>query len=295
MVERLVLGTVQLGMPYGIANKTGQPKQAIATEIVHKAWRGGIKEFDTAQAYGVSEAVLGKAFADLGISKQVKVITKFDPEINHLDSLAISDSLNESLKKLGLSSLFGVMLHMEESLPLWNEGLDKILQDFVLSGKVKNLGVSVYSPNKAVRALETEGIDFIQIPTNILDQRFEKAGVFRIAKEKKKVVYIRSVFLQGLILLTSQDIPDKLVEARVIVDKFDSLCRSFDLYREEAALGFLKSQMPEAKVIFGAELPWQVEKNVELWKRNLAPEAVDAFRVGLSEVEEKILMPNLWP
>ena len=79
---RLVLGTAQLGLSYGIANKTGRPDQGVATAIVHEAWKNGIREFDTAQVYGDSEVVLGRALAELGISCEAKIITKIAPNLD---------------------------------------------------------------------------------------------------------------------------------------------------------------------------------------------------------------------
>ena len=112
--RRLVLGTAQLGLPYGIANQTGQPDQNIATAIIHEAWKNGIREFDTAQAYGNSEQALGKALGELGISSEAKIITKLHPNLDHLDASVLSNTLNQSLERLGVSSLFGIMLHREE-------------------------------------------------------------------------------------------------------------------------------------------------------------------------------------
>jgi len=294
MLERLVLGTAQLGMPYGISNKTGQPDQAMSTAIIRKAWECGIQEFDTAQGYGVSEAFLGKAFSDLGISNEVRVVSKFNPDLDHLNPLRMSLALDESLKRLGLSYLFGIMLHREELLSLWNKGLSKILYSFVFSGKVKYLGVSVYSPAKAIEALETEGIDFVQLPTNILDRRFEEAGVFELAYKKNKKVYIRSVFLQGLILLPLKEIPDEAAQARPIIKQLELWCRSFGVTRQEVALGFVKSEMPHSKIIFGADVPWHVEQNAELWKRDFSSALIELLKKNFKNVNEKILMPNLW-
>ena len=65
---RLVLGTVQLGLDYGIANENGKPTQDQATAIIQKAWDNGIREFDTAQAYVTIENVLGIALKKLGIA-----------------------------------------------------------------------------------------------------------------------------------------------------------------------------------------------------------------------------------
>ncbi|MBT5306663.1 MAG: aldo/keto reductase, partial [Candidatus Scalindua sp.] len=198
----LVLGTAQLGFNYGIANagKTEQPTQTTANAIVQEAWENGIREFDTAQGYGKSEQALGEALSKLGVSAEALVISKFDPALDHLDRNVLSNAVGESLSRLGVPSLYGMMLHKEKMLSAWDNGLSKIFHTFVVSGKIKHIGISVYSPEKAIQALNTDGIDMVQLPTNILDRRFETAGVFQLAEEKKKKIYIRSVFLQGLIL-----------------------------------------------------------------------------------------------
>src|SRR5258705_3440888 len=76
---RLALGTAQLGLSYGIANRTAQPTEAIARQIVEDSWTGGVEFFDTAQVYGTSEVVLGRCFRDLGIADRVRVVSKLDP------------------------------------------------------------------------------------------------------------------------------------------------------------------------------------------------------------------------
>jgi len=295
LLPHLVLGTAQLGFPYGIANKAGQPDQAVATAIIREAWSQGIREFDTAQGYGDSEVVLGKALCELGISNEAKIITKFDPNLDHLNASDMSKALDESLERLGVRSLYGIMLHREEMLSLWDKGLGKILQAFVLSGRVEKIGISVYSPDKAINALKTEGVDMVQLPTNILDRRFEKAGVFNLSDEKKKTIYIRSVFLQGLILMNPEEVPEKMDFARPVVEKIESLSNEFGLSRQEMALGYIKSEIPNAHVIFGAEIPEQVIENVEAWKKKMPEPLGNKGRALFANVDEQILNPSLWP
>ena len=292
--SRLVLGTAQLGLPYGIANKTGRPNQAVATAIIRETWNQGIREFDTAQAYGDSEEVLGKALAELGLSQKVKIISKFDPNLDHLNASALSRALDKSLQRLGVRNLYGIMLHREEMLSLWDKGLGKILQAFVLSGRVEKIGISVYSPEKAIQALNTEGIDIVQLPTNILDRRFENAGVFKLADEKRKTIYIRSVFLQGLILMNPEGIPEKMHFARPVIEKIESLSNDFGLSRQEIALGYIKSEMPNAHVIFGAETPSQVRENMTAWQKETPKSLGNKVRTIFATVDEQILNPVLW-
>ena len=293
----LVLGTAQLGFNYGIANagKTEQPTQTTANAIVQEAWENGIREFDTAQGYGKSEQALGEALSKLGVSAEALVISKFDPALDHLDRNVLSNAVGESLSRLGVPSLYGMMLHKEKMLSAWDNGLSKIFHTFVVSGKIKHIGISVYSPEKAIQALNTDGIDMVQLPTNILDRRFETAGVFQLAEEKKKKIYIRSVFLQGLILMDIGEIPEKMSFVKPVIEKLESISNELKLSRKKLALDYIKSEMPNAKVVFGADTPLHVKENVACWEGELLPSSVDRVKKIFDCVDEKILNPTLWP
>ena len=290
----LVLGTAQLGLPYGIANKTGQPNQSLANAIIQEAWKNGIQEFDTAQGYGESEMILGKSLFKLGLSEKARVITKFHPILDHLNSVILENAVAESLRNIGVPQLYGIMLHREELLVLWHKGLAEILSILVSKGMVQKVGVSVYSPDKAMEAINTEGIDMVQVPTNILDRRFGKAGVFEVAKAKKKDVYIRSIFLQGLLLMNTQALPVNMSFAAPYIEKFERLSKEFGLTRHEIALGYIKSEIPTGKVIFGAETKEQVTENLAAWKKGVPTGLSEKIMVSFSNVSERILNPSLW-
>lgn len=290
----LVLGTAQLGFAYGIANKSGQPDQATADMIVREAWENGIREFDTAQGYGDSEQILGKFFSEMGITNEARIISKFDPSIDHLNVAAMSDALERSIKKLGVSMLSGIMLHKEGLLEMWDRGLAEILRTFVETGRIKRIGVSVYSPEKACEALNTEGIDMVQIPTNILDRRFENAGIFDIAEKKKKRIYIRSAFLQGLLLMEPVELPAKMAFALPVLNKVKALSHDLGLSRQEIALGFLKSAFPVSHVLFGAETCIQIKENALIWKKEVPKQLCSHVRALFADVSERILNPALW-
>jgi len=180
-------------------------------------------------------------------------------------------------------------------LSLWDKGLAEILRSFVLSGRVKYIGVSVYSPDKAVQALNTDGIDIIQIPTNILDRRFENSGVFKLADKKKKKVYIRSIFLQGLLLMNANELPEKMAYAKPVLKKLESISSEFGLTRRELALGYVKTEMPNSKIIFGADIPRHVRENVACWEKDIPVSLCLKVKDVFDSVDEKILNPVLWP
>lgn len=293
-ISTLVLGTTQLGMVYGVANQTGMPKEKKAEAIIHAAWENGIREFDTAQAYGESEQTLGAIFRKLGLSEEAKIISKPHPELNPLDGQGHLQALRRSLERLQCSTLYGYMLHREDLLDFWSKGLSGILKDFVNLGLTKHIGISVYTPERAIEALRCDGIDLLQVPTSILDHRFEKAGVFELAKELGKKVYIRSVFLQGLALLPTDNVPVELRFAIPVLEKLDSVAHEYELSRNELALAYIKNAHPFAKILFGAEQPWQVLENIKVWNKDYPLEIVERSRVEFPDLGENILNPSLW-
>ena len=76
---KMMIGTVQFGIPYGIANNQGQPSNEEVMAIMKHAHESGVDEYDTAAAYGESEKRLGYSFKELGITKNVSVYTKIKP------------------------------------------------------------------------------------------------------------------------------------------------------------------------------------------------------------------------
>lgn len=157
------------------------------------------------------------------------------------------------------------------------------------------MGVSVYSPDKALQALDADGIDMVQLPSNILDRRFEESGVFELADRKGKKIYIRSVFLQGLILMNAAEIPEKMAYARPVLEKLESLSAKTGLTRQELALGYIRAEMPNAGIVFGADSPEQVRENKACWERTPPSSLISRIKKDFDDVDERILNPSLWP
>ena len=293
--SRLVLGTAQMGMAYGVANITGQPDLKTAGAIVKKAWEGGIKTFDTAQGYGESETILGSAIRSLGLGSEVKVVTKIDPNLDHFDKDVLEQAVRGSLTRLEVPSLHGLMLHREECLEIWESGLGEILQGIIRKGLAEHVGISVYSPDSALLALETDGISMIQMPSNILDRRFEQSGVFELAQDRGKEVYVRSVFLQGLILMDAEKLPEHMQFAVEVLKKLENISQETGLSNQELGLGYVRQAYPQTKVVFGVETPEQIDSNLRSWETTLPVGFVERVQEEFRYAEERILNPALWP
>ncbi len=288
---RLVLGTVQLGMRYGIANTTGQPDATRATAIVRAAWENGIRAFDTAQDYGESERMLGVAFQELDIANEARVISKLSKGIDFNRSDAVIGAVKGSIERLGVPRLYGLLVHKEEWDEEWIKGLDAA----VAQGLIDRVGVSVYSPERALQAIETDGITIVQIPSNILDRRFERAGVFDRAKQRGVGMYVRGVFLQGLFLLALHTLPMRMQFARSVIARVHALAQELKITPQVLALQYVKTAFPDAHILVGAETVAHVRENVAAWNREAPAEIVQRVHEAWSVVDEHILDPRTWP
>lgn len=293
--SRLVLGTAQLGMDYGIANKTGKPDMRMARDIVCTAWEGGIRHFDTAQGYGESEQVLGEILTELGVANQALIVTKLAPQIDHQNKKDMEVALRQSIEKLKLDRLYSVLLHKDEFLDIFSTGLADILKSFVTEGLVEKIGISFYSSAKARVALEQGIISILQVPANVCDHSFYEAGIFDLAEKKGAEIYIRSVFLQGLLLMDTDNLPVKMQYAAPIIQATEELCKELNMSRQELTLSYIKQKYPHAFVVIGTETKQQLVNNLAAWNSNQVLSITRRVDEIFANIDEKIINPTLWP
>lgn len=295
MASRLVLGTAQLGMPYGVANSTGQPDQLVAARIVREAWEGGIHFFDTAQGYGQSEEILGCALRTCGVLSSVKIITKLTSVLGK-DIFATRQAVQDSMQKLSVTRLYCAMLHREEQLYLLNEHAGEALADMQQQGLIEHIGISVYSPAMALAAIEHPLISIIQLPSSLFDRRFVQAGVFEKARALAKNTHIRSIFLQGVLTMSALQLPCNLIPLAPFVTRFHELCAFYDITPACAALVWALRFFKDSSILFGAETVIQVQQN--LASLGYEPDIPEQFYKELTLLvppqETHLLNPSLW-
>jgi len=295
MDNRLILGTAQLGMRYGIANRSGQPDFRTAEAIVMMAWHGGIREFDTAQAYGASEEILGRVLAKHRLNGEASITTKLSPDVDHLSRRSVFKAVERSLKTLGVSKLHNLMLHREHLLDMWQAGIGDNMNALLDSGIVKNIGISVYSPVSTVKALAIDKVSVIQIPSNVLDRRFEDIGIFSNVRWPEKQIYVRSIFLQGLLLMNSDTLDPDMRFVRRFLDTFTTLADTYGISNLEFALGYAHAAYPQAKIVVGAESCEQLEEILAVWPPQCPNGLVKAVKETFSDVDETVVNPAGWP
>lgn len=264
---RIVLGTAQLGFSYGISNRLGKPDANEANNILCKAWAGGIRLYDTAQAYGDSEYVLGDFFAGSYGFSDVRFMSKLHPNVDTRNPQMIRQHAQESLRRLKTGRLWSLLLHREQHIDEWNGPLGNELRLLREEGAVCHLGVSVYNPEYAQRALLNPDISVVELPGGTFDRRMARAGITRLANDVNKILVVRSIFLQGLAFLPPGQVPLSVPHAREAVVALQKFCREHNLNPIEFAYDYVRGLYPDALVVIGADTSEQVASNCRLAQR----------------------------
>ena len=291
---KLCLGTVQFGLDYGIAGAS-KPDIESSIKILNYAYDNGIRNFDTACAYGTAELVVGEFLKRLGDkSNEVKITTKSRP--NCLDGIEIENyysvfesNLDESLKRMNLKQIDCFMIHTADYV--FNKHAIESLLKLKKTGKTKKVGISVYTPEQALEALKYEELDDIQLPYNIADNRLDRRGFFE--KKQNKQLYCRSAFLQGLLLMKTDDIPMKFTKLRDLMAEVDKLCERGNFSKLDLCLSYLNRNGYVDYMVFGVDNQLQLEEILNA-NFNLDNDVIKEAKQILNDIDEFTLNPSLW-
>ncbi len=298
----LMLGTAQLGMPYGIANAVGKPDFQQAVRLIAAAVESGVNCFDTAAAYGESESVLGRALKELGLVESTVVVTKVrwlsDAELAdpRQAALAVEQSVEQSRRHIGLDCLPLVLFHRDIDAAHF-----EALHDLIHRGWLRCAGVSCgYDPGPALQLLNPSGpragtIAAIQSPGSVLDQRHQRAGVFQAAASCGAAVFVRSVYLQGLLLMPEESIPSALQAVVPVRRGLAELAAAAGMSLAELALRYMLGQEGVVCVVVGAETVEQIRANAAMAARGPLPsDLVSAIAAAATDLPDMVINPRLW-
>ncbi len=288
----LCLGTVQLGMKYGVKNELGrQPTEEESFAVLRAAKMGGIQYLDTASAYGGAETLLGR----FGVEKEgFKVISKLRPGLEDCtDENIVLREIEASLQRLKVRQLYGYMLHRAEGMD--NDAIVRGMIAAKEKGYVKHVGVSVYEPDEALRVVRSGMWEIVQIPYNVLDQRLDATDFFELAERNHVKVFARSAFLQGLLLMDQDQLPYHLTKARPYIEKFCQIIAWHRYTSEEGAMLYSYCHPGIDYVVFGVDSEAQLVQNLKVCEMAKAFNACWKELHGeFSEVPREIVVPSLW-
>ena len=288
MNNKIILGTVQFGLDYGINNKLGKPNFKQSCEILSKAFDNGITTLDTAEAYGDAHNIIG-GFHNINPSKKFDIITK----IPHGSDLTnIYQKVCNYLKDLNVDCIDTLMFH---SFDTYIKSLNdfKLVSKLIDNNLVNKIGVSVYNNSQIEKLLDNEKIKVVQLPFNLFDNTNRRGEYIKKLKEAGKITHTRSAFLQGIFFKNPMDfnfivrkLSNELTFLNQLSDKYNVPIGSF-------ALNYCLSQKDIDQVIIGTDSINQLEQNIEFTKLDLEDSLLEEIN-SIFIKNEKLLNPSLW-
>lgn len=278
-LSKIALGSVQFGVNYGISNNYGKTPPAEVSNILESAKINGINTIDTSYNYGDSESVLGGN--DLS---PFKIVSKF-PFPKEGDSL--DEILAVSLKRLNVSNIYGWLCHEPDQL-IAHPSIYSEARNAQEKGLVKKIGVSVYTPEQLTKIISLIGIpEIIQVPFNILDQRFE--SIMIELKSMGTEIHVRSAFLQGLLLMSPNELKPFFQPLKSWLSEFNEAFPSKEL-KINAALKFCLNHPAIDKTVVGINTSEQLEMNIIALKLQES-----TFPSIPTNLPVEIIIPSMWP
>jgi aryl-alcohol dehydrogenase-like predicted oxidoreductase len=256
--QRLALGTAQFGMRYGVANRSGQIAAAEARRILARARAAGMDTLDTAAAYGASEATLGSA----GVGGW-HIVTKLAPLPAECRDVPVwvRGAVRASLERLGVAQLAGLLLHAPlQLLGAHGTALYAVLRQLRDEGVTQRIGISVYGPQELEALIGRFDFDLVQAPYNIVDRRLATSGWLARLHAAGVQVHVRSLFLQGLLLMSAAERPAEFARWQWLWDRWHGWLARGGFSALQACVAFAAAQPAIERAVVGVDSLRQLEE-----------------------------------
>ena len=288
-MSKISIGTAQFGHDYGIYSFAGKVKPIEIKEILDFAHSKNITNLDTAPAYGNSEKILG----DTNISS-FRVVTKtrhFKSEIiTDNDSNLLNIDFYQSLRDLKKNNVYALLIHNANDLfKPGAEKLIKMLQKLKEEKRIKKTGVSIYNHNQLKFIINNFDIDLIQLPLNILDRRLIENGMIKLLLKKNIEVHARSIFLQGLLLMSKEERPEKFNRWNNLWIIWHEWLNDNNISALEGTIRYATSIPGISKVLVGVDTKKQLEEIIIALEGNLP-----SIPSELYTNNDSLLNPSNW-
>ena len=297
-ISVLSLGTVQLGINYGINNDGGKPDRAAAMKILDCALASGVNALDTAAAYGDSEEVIGQWLKTIPAEKHPLITTK----LKHLDHSSLENlradvqrQVAACKERLGLTTIPVLMLHSFEEYDEDRENITTVFNELKASGDIRFSGISAYAHHD-YSVIAESGFDAVQIPLNIFDWRQMENGGLEKLRASGMMIFVRSVYLQGLVFKDPANLPPEMEFCRETLEKFRMLCKKYSMSPAQLAISFALSVPGVMSLVLGCEKVEQVQQNAQLLDScvTLSEAQMEEIKALFKDTDDHVLNPGTW-
>ncbi len=287
-MSKIILGTVQMGLDYGINNNFGKISLEESHQILLRSHVSGITTLDTAEAYGNSHKVIGD-FHRFHPNRKFQIVTKVP---HNIEVNSIEDKVKVYLEDLEVDCLDVLMFHSFDSFINSPKAIE-ILIGLKLKGYINNIGVSVYTNSQMEYLLGKDDITVVQLPFNLLDNYSVRGDLLEELKLKGKIIHSRSAFLQGLFFKKSSDENKIVQKLQSELETLNKLIIQSNCTMEELALSYCLFQKNIDNVIIGVDSLDHLNSNIKASSYIIDDNTIKKINsIKIKDVD--LLNPSLW-
>jgi len=173
----------------------------------------------------------------------------------------VAAQVEGSLRRLKAPRLYAILLHQPQQLfgPRGHEVI-KALQHAKAIGRAEKIGLSIYSADEFAPLFDEGGIDIVQAPLSLLDRRLVTSGWAGRLRLAGIELHVRSIFLQGLLLMPKAQMPEEIRRWGHIWDEWERWRKEKGLTPLAACLRYALSIPEIDKVIVGVDSVAQLQE-----------------------------------
>lgn len=292
-MTKLGIGTVEFGMTYGVGNTEPQASPLKITEILQFARENNILTVDTSPLYGSSETVLGQDPKILDVFRVITKTLKFSEyPITDTDVAKLDKTFRGSLDRLNQEKIYGLLVHqVSDLLAAGGEKLYEKLKNLQEAGLIQKIGVSLYEPWELEEVVSKYALDLIQVPLNALDNRFVIDGHLNYCIRNGIEVHVRSVFLQGLLLIDRNTIPENLEGLSDELKRFSIVAKSYQLSLVEMAIASVKAYDSADVILVGIRSKKELQEIKNAFECPIPPRFDPSHAIAS---ENPLINPRNW-
>ncbi len=296
-ISKMTLGTVQLGMNYGVNNSSGVPSEEKSFEILDTAYNGGVTFLDTSDDYGKSEEVIGN-YLKANPDKKFNICTKFNlKDVSNAEVYkTLKEFVQKSCKKLCIDSIPIFMSHSENNFLEYGKYMIDALDELKKEGLIGCSAISMSRKDALDDIINCNGFDAIQLPLNILDNKAITSGQVKKMSDNGMAVFVRSVYLQGIFFKKIEQLQGtKLSAAIPYIEKINEIAKNENISVAQLALSYIRDTVGVDSLVVGSETPEQVKQNIEMFNTpTLSGDLINYINEQFKDVDPFVISPWEW-
>lgn len=279
--NKIILGVTQFGLPYGIMKKTNYRRKKKLKEILNFSKKKRINGLYTSKYYGDTNKLLG--FEKLN---QFEIFSKFKSEdlLNKKFILEIN-KVKDILKKDSFVLMLDGFEKLSEKKAL---KVYYILLNLKKKKYITKFGYSIYFFKNLKKICKNFKPDILQCPYNVLDRRLEKDKLLQYLKYNNIEIHVRTIFLQGLLILHYSLLPKKFLRWKKIFKKFNDWMSYYHVSNFKGCINFIENNKYIDKILIGVDNLDQL-KEIVSFKPNKNIKYPKFFLK-----DEKLINPSKW-